>query len=60
MPNRSIWVRVGLVVGLVVLIVAAFAVADLLLAPQGGIAVSGRTRGNADAKVTLVEFGDFQ
>jgi protein-disulfide isomerase len=53
------WVRVGLVVGLVVLIVAAFVIADLLFAPQG-IVVSGRTRGNPDAKVALVEFGDFQ
>ncbi len=59
MPNRSLWVRVGLFVGLVVLIVAGFVVADLLLAPRG-IAVSGRTRGNANAKVTLVEFSDFQ
>lgn len=59
MPNRSVWLRVGLFVGLVVLIVAAFVGADLLLAPKG-IAVSGRTRGNADAKVTLVEFSDFQ
>jgi len=54
-----VWLRVGLFVGLVVLIVAAFVGADLLLAPKG-IAVSGRTRGNADAKVTLVEFSDFQ
>ncbi len=59
MPNRSLWVRVGLFIGLVVLIVAGFVVADLLLAPHG-IAVSGRTRGNANAKVTLVEFSDFQ
>lgn len=60
MPNRSLWLRVGLFVGLVVLIVAAFGAADALFAPQGTIAVSGRTRGNADAKVTLVEFSDFQ
>jgi len=59
MPNRSTWLRVGLFVGLVVLIVAGFVVADLLLAPPG-IVVSGRTRGNANAKVTLVEFSDFQ
>ncbi len=59
MPNRSLWIRVGLFVGLVILIVAAFGIADLLLAPSG-IAVAGRTRGNADAKVTLVEFSDFQ
>ncbi len=60
MPNRSLWIRVGLFVGLVVLIVAAFGAADVLFAPQSSIAVSGRTRGNADAKVTLVEFSDFQ
>jgi hypothetical protein len=59
MPNRSTLIRVGLFVGLVVLIVAAFVVADSLFG-QHGIVVSGRTRGNADAKVTLVEFGDFQ
>lgn len=59
MPNRSAWLRIGLFAALVVLIVAAFAAADLLLAPKG-ITVAGRTRGNADAKVALVEFGDFQ
>lgn len=59
MPNRSMLVRVGLFVGLVVLIVSAFVIADSLFT-QHGIVVSGRTRGNADAKVTLVEFGDFQ
>jgi protein-disulfide isomerase len=59
MPNRSTLIRVGLFVGLVVLIVAAFVIADSLFG-QHGIVVSGRTRGNADAKVTLVEFGDFQ
>jgi len=59
MPNRSVWLRVGLFVGLVLLIVAAFGIADLLLT-QKGIPVSGRTRGKADAKVTLVEFSDFQ
>jgi len=59
MPNRSLWLRIGLFVGLVVLIVVAFVGADLLLAPRS-IAVSGRTRGNPDAKVTLVEFSDFQ
>jgi hypothetical protein len=60
MPNRSLWIRVGLFVGLVMLIVAAFGIADLLFAPQNTIVVAGRTRGNADAKVTLVEFSDFQ
>ena len=59
MPNRSKLIRVGLFVGLVVVIVAAFVVADALFA-QHGIVVSGRTRGNADAKVTLVEYSDFQ
>jgi hypothetical protein len=59
MPNRSIWIRTGLFVGLVALIVAAFSAADLLLAPST-IAVAGRTRGSADAKVTLVEYSDFQ
>jgi hypothetical protein len=59
MPNRSMWLRIGLFVGLIVLNVAVFVGADLLLTPRG-IAVSGRTRGNADAKVTLVEFSDFQ
>jgi hypothetical protein len=59
MPNRSTWIRAGLFVGVVVLIVAAFSAADLLLAPRT-IAVAGRTRGNADAKVTLVEYSDFQ
>ncbi len=59
MPNRSLWLRVGLFIGMVLLLVAAFVGADLLLAPKG-IAVSGRTRGNAGAKLALVEFGDFQ
>ncbi len=59
MPNRSVVLGIGLFVVLVVCIVAAFVAADLLLAPKG-IAVAGRTRGNADAKVALVEFGDFQ
>ena len=59
MPNRSIWLRAGLFVGLVALIVAAFSVVDLLQAPRT-IAAAGRTRGNPDAKVTLVEFSDFQ
>ena len=59
MPNRSIWIRAGLFFGLVALIVAAFSAADLLLAPHT-IALSGRTRGSADAKVTLVEYSDFQ
>ena len=59
MPNRSIWIRAGLFFGIVALIVVAFSVADLLLAPRT-IAVAGRTRGSADAKVTLVEYSDFQ
>ena len=59
MPNRSIWLKAGLFVGLVALIVAAFSAADLLVAPRT-IAVAGRTRGSADAKLTLVEFSDFQ
>ncbi len=59
MPNRSVWIRAGLFVGLVVLIVAVFGAADVLLSPHT-IAVAGRTRGNADAKVTLTEFSDFQ
>ena len=59
MPNRSIWLRAGLFVGVVVFIVAAFSAADQLLTPHT-IAVAGRTRGSADAKVTLVEFSDFQ
>ena len=59
MPNRSILIRTGLFVGLVVLIVAVFSAADLLLTPHT-IAVAGRTRGSADAKLTLVEYSDFQ
>jgi len=59
MPTRSIWFRAGLFVGVVVFIVAAFSAADQLLTPHT-IAVAGRTRGSADAKVTLVEFSDFQ
>ena len=59
MPNRSIWIRAGLFVGVVVVIVAAFSAADLLLTPHT-ITVTGRTRGSPDAKVTLVEYSDFQ
>ena len=59
MPNRSIWLRAGLFFGIVALIVAAYSAADLLLAPHT-IAVAGRTRGSADAKLTLVEYSDFQ
>ncbi len=63
MPNRSKLIRgglfAGLVVALVAVIVSAFVVADSLSAPHA-IATSGRTRGNADAKVTLVEYSDFQ
>jgi hypothetical protein len=59
MPNRSIWIRAGLFAGVVAFIVVAFSAADLLLTPHT-ITVSGRTRGSADAKVTLVEFSDFQ
>jgi hypothetical protein len=59
MPNRSAWVKIGLALGVFVLIIAVFGVIDLWRA-SGDIPVSGRTRGSADAKVTLVEFGDFQ
>ena len=59
MPNRSIWIRAGLFVGAVALIVAAFSAADVLLTPHT-ITLAGRTRGSADAKVTLVEYSDFQ
>ena len=59
MPNRSIWLKAGLFVGLIVLIVAAFSVVDLLQTPNT-IVMAGRTRGSADAKLTLVEYSDFQ
>ena len=62
MPNHSPgWLKFVLFVGLVVLIVVAFSAADLLLKPPSQpVATTGRTRGSPDAKVTLVEYSDFQ
>jgi hypothetical protein len=59
MPNRPAWTRWAVAMGVFVLILAVFGVVDRWSA-SGDIPVSGRTRGNADAKVTLVEFADFQ
>ncbi|MDE3089283.1 MAG: hypothetical protein KGJ80_07845 [Chloroflexota bacterium] len=59
MPNRSVWFCGGLFVVLVVGIITACVLIDQFIIPRG-IAVSGRTRGNPDAKISLVEFGDFQ
>ncbi len=59
MPNRPSWTKGAVAAALFVLILAVFGVVDRWSA-SGDIPVSGRTRGNADAKVTLVEFSDFQ
>jgi hypothetical protein len=59
MPDRSAWIKWGLALGVFVLILVVFGVVDLWRASPE-IPVSGRTRGNADAKITLVEFSDFQ
>ncbi len=59
MPNRSVLLRVGLVIGLVVVIVAAGILIDQRTQPQS-VVVNGRTRGDPNAKITLVEYGDFQ
>ena len=59
MPNRPAWIKWGLALGVFVLILVVFGILDLWRA-SGDIPVSGRTRGTADAKVTLVEFSDFQ
>ncbi len=59
MPDRPSWIKWGFALGVFVLVLAVFGGVDLWRA-SGDIPVSGRTRGNADAKVTLVEFGDFQ
>jgi hypothetical protein len=59
MSNRTTLIRAAPFVGLFILIVAGVLVYSVL-APPAAIAVSGRTRGSPNAKVTLVEYGDFQ
>ncbi len=59
MSNRTVLFRVALFVGIFVLIVGAV-LAYGLLTPPPKVQVSGRTRGNPNAKIALVEYADFQ
>ncbi|MCL4394033.1 MAG: hypothetical protein M1482_04375 [Chloroflexi bacterium] len=59
MSNRMALVRGGLFVGLFVLVIGVCVLFNSLTS-SSGVVISGRTRGNPNARVTLVEFADFQ
>ena len=59
MSNRVTLVRSGLFLLLFVLVIGGTIVVSSMMT-KGSIVLSGRTRGNPAAPISLVEFGDFQ
>ncbi len=69
MRNPFSWVKALLGILVLLSLMACSGIGQALTAPQAtstptalppGYAVSGKTRGDPNAKVTLVEFADFQ